>query len=175
MLKVMLDTSVYGELVKEKYNVELLKESDRLIIYGCKIIRRELRDIPKNKLLGNRHLRSWILSLYDTIVNKEEHNFEITEIIKVIAKEYFKEYKALGGNYSQNDMQNDFLIIACASLHGMDIVVSCDIKSMLGDKAAPAYRDVNKKFQLRNPSFKTYKAFIKEIKHLCISSGERSN
>lgn len=175
MLKVMLDTSVYGELVKEQDNVKLLKESGKLIIYGCKIIRRELRDTPKNKLLGNRHLRSWILSLYDHFVNKDEHNFEVTEIIEVIAREYFKEYKAQGGNYSQNDMQNDFLIIACASLHEMDIIVSGDIKSMLGEKAVSAYRDANKRFQLRNPAFKTYKAFIKEIKHLCISSDERSS
>ncbi|MDI6738726.1 MAG: type II toxin-antitoxin system VapC family toxin [Nanoarchaeota archaeon] len=175
MQRIMLDTSVYGELVKEQDAVEFLKKTPEFAIYGCKTIRAELRAVPKKVLIGNRHLRPYLLTLYDSLVSKEERTFQITKLIETIAKEYHREYKALGGGYSQKDMQNDFLIIASASLHNMDIVVSCDIKSMLGEKAVIACRNTNKKFQLRNPSFKPYKAFMAEIKHLCKSSGGRSH
>lgn len=178
MQKVMLDTSAFGEIINDAEIEICLKkaiEKQEIVFYGCKIVRKELRDTPKKKLLGNRHLRTLILSLYDRLIGKEERSFEITPIIETIAEEYFKSYKANRGGFSKEEIFNDFLIIACASLHNIEIVVSSDIKSMIGEKAVSAYKSVNHRFQITNPSFKKYKTFAAEIRRLYKSSDGKSN
>ena len=48
MKKVLLDTSVYGRII-EKNEIESFRKliKDKIIIYGNRLIRKELRNTPK--------------------------------------------------------------------------------------------------------------------------------
>lgn len=159
MKKVLLDTSVYGRII-EKEEGELFKElvKDKIIVYGNKLIRKELRETPKKiKILEKeklRNLRIYLLTLYDELV--KDHSFEITNDMLNLAENYYVTYKELGGNRAKESIFNDFAIIACASIRKIDIVVSEDEKSMLGREAIRAYKLVNKIRKERIPNFINY-------------------
>lgn len=168
MKRILFDTSAYGELVIEPEIVMILKKLDKsneLVFYGTKLIRNELRDTPKEKRVKDGKLRLLMLELYDTLISKDNRELKITDLIEIIANEYFMEYNKSGGGFSQDAIINDFRIIACASLHNLDIVVSHDQKSMLAEKSIQAYKKINEKFQLNNPNFKTYEEFKNEIQN----------
>jgi rRNA-processing protein FCF1 len=139
MEKVMLDTSVYGELIKEVSiaNAIIALVPKKYVIYGTKIIRSELRDIAKEARIEGRSKRNLLLQLYDSFVRQD---------------------------HLQN-MINDLRIVACASFHNLDIVVSNDEKSMLSEDALPAYAAVCKEFRLRVPKFILYRKFKEMITH----------
>lgn len=167
MKRVILDTSVYGELIKETEVAEALVRMVPInyVVYGTKIIRNELRDLSKDAKLEGKSKRSLLLRAYDTLVRKERHNLEITTMIEIIASEFYKQYRINGGSKSLKDMINDLRIVACASFYSLDIVVSNDEKSMLSPKAIKAYRSVCKEFRLHTPEFITYRKFKEMITH----------
>jgi len=168
MKRTLLDTSAYGELVIEPEIVKIIRkldESHELIFYGNKLIRNELRDTPKEKIIEDGKLRLLMLELYDSLVSKPSRELKITDLIEIIANEYFLAYKKARGGFSYNVIINDFRIIACASLHNLDIVVSHDKKSMLSDKSVQGYKKVNEKFQISTPDFKTYEDFRNKLKN----------
>ena len=91
MNKILLDTNIYGELVKESALLiikEKIKNKEDLI-YGVDVIRKELRDTPKKSLLLSRNLRISLLSLYDEFVGK--HTIKLNEEMARTAKKYYKE------------------------------------------------------------------------------------
>ena len=55
MKRVLLDTNIYGEIVK-RGDTELVKRfvenrlSMNIAVYGNSVVRKELRDVPKKKL-----------------------------------------------------------------------------------------------------------------------------
>jgi len=168
MKRILFDTSVYGELVIEPEIVKILRKLDKskeIVFYGTRLVRNELRDTPKEKRIKNGKLRLLMLELYDSLVSKDNRELKITDLIEVIANEYFLAYKKARGGFSHDAIINDFRIVACASLHSLDIVVSHDKKSMLSEKSIQAYKKINAKFQLRNPDFKNYGKFKYEIKN----------
>jgi predicted nucleic acid-binding protein len=165
MKKALFDTSVYGRII-EKEEVDLIKNlvEGKIIIYGNRVIRKELRDTPKKikAIEGEklRNLRIYLLTLYDELV--KNHDFEITNEILKLAEDYYFTYKEIGGKRGKDSLFNDFIIIACASLKRMDIVVSEDMKTMLGNDEIKTYRLVNKIKNIKNPNFINYEKF-KEI------------
>lgn len=129
---------------------------DTVIIYGLRLVRKELRAASRSKYIGNRGLRISLLSLYDEISKME---YEITEDMKRTAEAYYKTYREFGGSKSMKSIIDDLLIVACASAHQIDIVVSEDNKSMLTENALKAYRLVNSIMRKRTPDFIGYEKF----------------
>ncbi|MFQ5621106.1 MAG: hypothetical protein ACE5FT_04645, partial [Candidatus Nanoarchaeia archaeon] len=70
MLRVILDTNVYGDLLKE-HNYSKLKQKiiAQLLVYGYGQIRKELRDISTATRRG-RQTRIILLEMYDHITNE---------------------------------------------------------------------------------------------------------
>lgn len=94
MRRVLLDTNVYGFIIKTSETHVLFEKvkSNGIIICGSSIIRQELRDIPKNLLHNNAKVRKLCLELYDGFVD-EKRNYAVTEIVRAIALEYSQFYK----------------------------------------------------------------------------------
>ncbi len=139
MRRIILDTNIYEFMLKEMdaetlHTIAIQKE---IIIYGNEIIRKELRNTPKEKigLLGTKliKLRTALLGVY-------------------------------GGNISKDKIINDLLIVSFASIKKLDIVISEDVRSMLSDAAKHAYAIVNEIENLRVPSFIRFDEFSKEIR-----------
>ena len=153
-LRVLLDTNVYGNIFDigdpEEFLVSV--EKSDLIICGCDVIRKELRKIPKEQ-----KLRKLALSAYDLLVDFKR-NYAVNDLVKTLAVEY-------SGHYSSSfkNMENDFLIVATASIHNIEIVVSDDEKTMTNSKAIKAYHAINQKFQLSVPKFIKFEEFKKLV------------
>ena len=101
--------------------------------------------------------------MYDKIT---ESHFLSTRLKLQI--KYCNHYKNLGGGVYgwDTNIRVDFMIIACASFHGLDIVYSCDNKTMLNKKAKKAYEHINIKENLRSPYFLKYEDLLKKFRNL---------
>ena len=165
MRRTIPDTNFYGLLANDSERLEVvrsIKSNKDLVTYGFKVIRNELRDVPKNIKVVGRSLRIDLLSLYDELV--ENHLLESTSSIIKTAENYYKAYRELGGSKSKVDIINDFVIVSCASINNLDIVVSNDERSMLTENAIRAYHLINSAVSKRTPQFISYEQFKKSLK-----------
>ena len=159
MKRVLLDTNIYGEMVIDP-ELDIVKVSiankRAVIIYGNNLIRKELRDTPRNTIISDGNLRIYLLNLYNDVVKQE---YDITDEMRSIAESYYKAYKEFGGSKPRIQIIDDFVIVACATIHGLDIVVSEDEKTMLTENAVRAYRLINNVLKKRTPKFLGYREF----------------
>lgn len=155
----MLDTNVYGVLVEPRKEelTRKMTEKSTILFYGYDVIRTELRATSKARIVG-QNLRIELLLLYDKLVGC--HAFQTNTKIAGIATEYALNYR---GGISQRLLANDFLIVACASVHQLDIVVSEDRHSLLSPLAMSAYAAVNEKHRLPMPTFYSLEEFEKRL------------
>ena len=148
-LRAMLDTNVYEILYKKDPQpvIKLIK-SGCLIVYGCKVIRRELREIPPTLRIDGKSYRSTLLSLYDQFT--KNHSYPVESLSETLAAEYWKAYN---GGVAKRKMMPDFLIVAIATIHRLDIIVSEDERTMKSRQAMKAYVQVNQQKELQTPKF----------------------
>lgn len=164
MKRVILDTNIYGRIIErnEREVVEsALSDKSDVIIYGFDVVRKELRGLSQNVRHRGTLVRLALLSLYDNIA--KTHIFVTTSSVRALANEYYDIYSQLGGKGRKEDMMNDFLIVACASIHELDLVVSEDRRTMLHETAIKTYQIVNKLRKYRTPEFIGYDAFRRLI------------
>ena len=160
MKRVILDTNIYGFLAidpKKKSVVEKILSS--VVVYGVDVIRKELRATPKGFVDGI-NLRNDLIRLFDDLVKK---SYEITPEMMRIAENYYTAYKEFGGFKPKQKIFDDFLIVACASVHNIDVVVSDDNKTLVSDEAVKAYRVINPAFDKKLPQFIDYEKFKRSI------------
>lgn len=157
-LRVMLDTNVYGIVVGKETDAVLTKarDSHRTIFYGFSVVRKELRAIPSKWENAEGNFRSLLLDYYDKLIGV--HTFVPTKRLESLAQQYSDEYS---GGISKRKLWNDFLIVACASVHNLDIIVSEDKHSMQSELALKVYDAVNSKYGLKTPVIHSIKAFEK--------------
>ncbi len=155
--RVIFDTNIYGELVEKDrdYLIKKISESTTVIVYGFEIIRKELRAAPSNTR-EYLHLRQDLLRTYNKIVS--HHSFRVNTAIAALATEYALNYK---GGISKHRMVSDFLIVACASIHRLDVIVTEDNHSMNSFLARQTYHKVNIKNGLKDPAFYSLMEFEK--------------
>jgi len=166
MKRTMLDTSVYGKLLEDSSTLEEFGNSVLkfdYLLYGASIIRKELRATPKSATLGSGKLRILLLNLYDKFIVRENQDLKFNKLIETLSKDYFTEYKRNRGSLSSEAMANDFIIIATATIYRLDLVVSDDERTMLSEASTKSYKNVNRKYGLRDPELKKYTAFKREL------------
>src|SRR3989344_3837978 len=165
MLRVLFDTNIYGNLLEEPDFEEIerkIKDEKEFIVYGFPLIRKEIRNIPKDKA-GARRARILLLEMYDRIT--EDHFLKNSIQITGLAKKYYDHYRNLGGIYGwDTNIRIDFMIVACASFYGLDIVYSADNKTMLNKLSLKAYEHINMKENLRSPHFLKYEALLRKFR-----------
>jgi len=101
--------------------------------------------------------------MYDCITGGHylKNSIELTNL----AKKYFDHYRNLGGTYGwDTNIQIDFMIVACASFNGLDIVYSDDQRTMIGKTAMKAYQHINLNENLRTPYFLKYEDLLKKFR-----------
>ena len=165
MNRILFDTSVYGRLIHESAILQKIREEykQEFIIYGCSTIRKELKKTPKKIVLGNKKVQILLLEIYDSFIIKENHDLKYNKLVRDLTEDYLKEYKKNKGSLSEVSIKNDFTIIATATIYQLDIVVSGDKKSMLSEEATRSYEKVNAVYGLKNPKWKEYENFKKEL------------
>lgn len=162
--RVILDTNVFEKIIEYEERGLLKKKikrrRDRIIIYGIRnVIRKELREVPSRVKVRKAQLRLALLSVYDDLIG--EHELNIVPVARFLAKSYFEEYRRNRGSQGWKKMENDFLIVACATINHLDIVVSEDEATMLSKPALRAYEIVNRENNYEVPEFLSYEKFRK--------------
>ena len=163
MLRLILDTNIYSSIAKDKDSKEIarkIKENNNLKIYGYKSIKNEIKEIPKSLKYGNQKYRTLLINLYFDLIKEQ---YPESQNIKKLAEIYYKEFKKLGGKRSFNDLKTDFEIVACASIHKLDLIIYDDEKTLKGNIAIKVYREVNLRNLLRTPAFYSYEDLKKII------------
>ena len=171
---VIMDTNVYGELLIEEKSEEIISRIDKddsLYIYGVDIISKELQDVPSDKKIKGQVFKEVVTSTYKSLIDEE---LKTSPVARYIASQYYKKYNELRKSrkhqksvrekelkYTEEDLKNDFLIIAIASLKNVDIIISADQRTMLSSIAKATYEIVNKGDDLRTPNFIDYFEFKK--------------
>ena len=158
--RVIFDTNIYGFIIEEDNTARIeqrLCHNKNLVVYGCSLIRKELR---KKALTKARLL---LLRLYDHIT--KERTLQVTPESEELAKAYYQEAKRLGKEKVQRweEYQEDFMIIAVATLNNLDIIFSADEKTMFGTYSQEAYKIINFKHNLRSPTLFTYNILKKSF------------
>ncbi len=165
---MLIDTSSYEEILASfsQEELKLLGERKAYAVEGFVVVRKELRDISKLKLLSVEgkgvKLRLALLALYDHLTSGR--SYPLDEAMLRTAEEYFDAYVKEGGKRRFDELENDFEIVACASHKQVDIIVSEDRKTMVSEEALKAYETVNEKLSLRMPLFSEVALFKKGIK-----------
>ncbi|MBI2137758.1 hypothetical protein HYU12_04545 [Candidatus Woesearchaeota archaeon] len=167
MKRVIFDTNIYGRIVENAELVFVANGIDNLLVnYGSIVVKQELKGYEGSRVLRYegkvRKFRALLFEAYDLLVKK---TYEIDERTSRLAKEYFMVYVKLGGNKPQNELLNDFLVVATASIHGLEIVYTEekeDVKegtarTMRSQEALKAYEIINELNKLNSPKFKSYK------------------
>ena len=160
--RIILDTNIFGQMVLDP-RLELIKETlssrKNFVIYGCDLIRKELRATPIADHIsrsGIKNLRITLLNCYHDIVRKELSRDKKS---LDLAEQYYKVYSKLGKPTAKEKILTDFQIVALASLNKLDLVVSGDQKTFLSENSIKAYNIVNDILTLRTPSFVHYEKF----------------
>ncbi len=159
--RVLLDTNIFATIIEKTdvKNIENLKEKKIITVYGSDLIRKELRDIPKDIKYQGKSLRVLVLSFYDSIVKE---SFKTTGLIEELATQYFEVLRSLQPNTDKKIIK-DLLIAATSSINEIEIVVSDDKKTMLSPNATKAYEIVSKIRKLRMPEFIGYEKFTRSF------------
>ena len=161
----ILDTNVYGEILIEPNREKLVQKIETtktFFIYGVDIIEKELSETPSHVKYKGEITRDVLHTLFNSIVDKV---ITLSPIAKYLAEEYFREYEELSKKqsiaikFNKENLKIDFQIIAIASLHSVDIVVSSDKRTMLSELSQKIYSLVNKVNSLRTPELLEYKEF----------------
>ena len=167
MKRELLDSNIYAKII-EKMEVDFVLNNlpkSNIIVYGSDIIRKELRDTPKEKIMiaenKKKKIRILLLNLYDFIV--KNHQLKTTNAVKELAEAYYIAYKKLGGFKVRVEIINDFMIVATATINKLEVVYSEDNKTMLNEQAIKSYELINSIKKLNTPKFKSYEEFKNEI------------
>ncbi len=160
MRRIIFDTNIYGLIVKnneEEKIKELIKKANA-IVYGCSVVRNELRDTPTElkqiTAYGIRSLRIMLLNLYDSMITK--HELSINEKTEELVQKYLVRFKELTGQKVLDHLYNDFLLVAVASLNDLDLVISNDHRTLLSIDGVRAYDFVNAEEGLHKMHIVTY-------------------
>ena len=162
MKRVIFDTSIYGRIIESG---ELGFVSDNmaeiLVNYGSVIVKRELKSYEGKRVVLHegkvRKFRALLLEAYDALVKT---TYEVDEKTDRLAEEYFVAYEKLGGKKLRNEIINDFLVVATAAIHQLEIVYTEEkegiTRTMRSPEALKAYEIINELNRLESPLFKSY-------------------
>ena len=73
MKRIILDTNIYGVIAMDEDRSEIVEKIkiSKIIVYGFKTIRGEIRDVPMKIKIGNKSFRVDLLNLYDILFQQQ--------------------------------------------------------------------------------------------------------
>lgn len=154
-----MDTNIFGHLIKEP-NIEKITDQivndKEFVVYGFGMIRKELRDTPKEAALGRLKTRNLLLNVYDRLTGGKY----LKDSLKIhkLAMKFYNSYREFGGNknWQKSNIDVDFTIVACASFYKLDLVISDDQKTLMSKPARKAYKHICVKEAMWKPNFWKY-------------------
>ncbi len=121
--RFLFDTNImdyWRKRLKFVKSQKKIQKKKKIVIYGAKVIRGELRKLPKASRPEGKRSRLVLLQLYDKVIKKQ---LITTDLAISLTKKYFNEYRKPGGIHNYNRFKNDFLIVALSSLYALCILL----------------------------------------------------
>ena len=162
MITLLLDTNIYGLALEKKDVANILiflanekqKSEKEHVVLGSEIINNEINANP------HKEARARLNELYQIVISGE---IRLTERVKLLALEYFKECKNRHIKITLEDCQ----IVASGCMANADFIVTDNRKTMMNPKAIEVYALINKKKGLRMPKLIGYEM----LKRFLLGSG----
>lgn len=166
--RVIFDTNIYGRIIeKSELDMVISNMHGHLLNYGSVVVKQELKAYEGKRTLHYdgkvRKFRALLLEAYEFLVKK---TYEIDDKTNDLAGAYFTAYKKLGGKKSHSEIINDFLIVATASIHQLEIIYTEDKEggTMRAPEALKAYEIINELSYLEMPKFRSYEQLRSDLK-----------
>lgn len=157
---ILVDTSIYIEAA-ERNEIESLLEilAEREFIQSCDIIEREvLRAAEYLRKTNRKEIGERLRAIYE---NFAKGTIKTTERVSSLANDY---HRACSLSKKQDrDIENDFLIVACASVAGIKAILSFNRKTMASEQAQLVYKKINDQKHLSIPDFITSENGLREF------------
>ena len=164
MRRTLLDTNIFGLIAVDEERDSItskLTGPSEWILYASSVSRMELRSVPQSIRGKNRNVRVDLLTIYDNLIGK--HTYPVTDSIRGIAAKYHAAFLEVGGTTPERKLLDDFLIVATASFHQLDMVVSDDRNTMCSTLARKGYFIVNTALSLSMPACISYAEMKKQL------------
>lgn len=170
MKRVIFDTNIYGNMIEAGEMSIIEKNIEEVLVnYGSVVVRRELRGYEGKRTVFHegkvRKFRALLLEAYDLLVKK---TYEVDEKTDRLAEEYFITYKKLGGAKLREEITNDFLIVATAAIHDLEVIYTEEkegsTKTMRSPAALKAYEIVNELNGFKSPKFRSYEELKSDLR-----------
>ncbi len=150
---ILVDTSIYIE-ASEDAEVERLLEmlSQKSFVQSCDVIEKEIHKACEFlRGTGRKGESERLKAIYNKI---RAGSIRTTERIANLAKQY--QEAAIMSKEKHKEINNDFLIVAAASVAGVKNIFSFNRKTM-ASPALTVYTEVNARHNFRTPVFMTTK------------------
>ena len=157
---ILIDTSLYIAAVQDIELEKLLEGlSQKAFIQSCDVIEEEIHDSSEFLRRTNRKQQAEKLRLiYDKV---HKGNIGKTERIFNLAKEYHKSAEL--SKKQDKDIKNDFLIVASASVAGVETILSLNRKTMASEEMVKIYNTINPRNKYRAPIFLTAREALSQF------------
>ncbi len=157
---ILIDTSVYIAAIADDQLEKLLEElSQKIFIQSCDVVEVEIQDSSEHLRRTNRKQQAEELKL---IYNKiREGTITTTPRIVNLAREYHEESDL--SKKQQKDIENDFLIVASASVGGIKTIMSFNRKTMASEEMRKVYNIVNTRSNCITPVFITTREELSKL------------
>ena len=148
---ILIDTSIYISAAEDSSIEKMLENiSEKCFIQSCDIVEREIRSSSEFlRQTGRKDASEKLKLIYEKI---REGTIKTSERISNLAQEYHKEAFRLSKS-QHKDIKNDFLIVASASVAGVQKIMSFNRKTMASDMMINVYQLVNAGHKYKTPAF----------------------
>lgn len=162
LMKILADTSVWIEANKDSS----IEQAILQIVKKHKIVSCEMIDVEIDKackFLKEKGIpdSDRLRSIYS---NNKGEIIPSTDEIRLIIKDYTEEGKKL--ELKADEMQEDFAIVASASLKAVDLILTFNRFTMASDLSKLVYTIVNSRRNLKIPQFITDRSAIKKLPYV---------
>lgn len=147
---ILIDTSVYIAAMEEVQLEKLLEQlSKKVFIQSCDVVEKEIyRSSELLRKTDRKQQAEELKLLYEKIY---EGKISTTERIIDLARQYHEESDL--SKKQQKDIENDFLIVASASVGSVKTILSFNRKTMASREMVKVYNKVNPKNNYITPVF----------------------
>ena len=157
---ILIDTSVYIAAAQDVELEKLLDDlSQKIFIQSCDVVEEEIHDSLEFLRKTDRKQQAEELGLVYAKLHKG--NIAKSERIFNLALEYHKEAQLSKNQHK--DIENDFLIVASASVASVQTILSLNRKTMASEEMVKVYNLVNPRNKYKTPKFLTSREALSQF------------
>lgn len=149
---ILIDTSVYISALADSEIENMIREAGKkAFIISSEVIEREINKASFYlQKIGKRRDSERLKEIYNFAVGG---TIKLTERVINISDKYSDEVRINLGKDKANEMEDDFRIVASASVAGIKHIATFNRKTMSNEEIVTVYERINQSSNLKTPKF----------------------